>query len=189
MTLPSSGAITLAMVNVELGFASTAAISLNDTAVRTLAGKPSGAISMNDLYGKANQRPASSMSAFNLEDDLPTSGSGAVTAQCSMTFQPDGTMSYGGNGTTGSSAWTNITGGSPGANYWILVTVTSGTASNLGVTGTWQSLSTARQFGWTASALKNGTASRGASFTVKIAATSGGTALLTVSGVASATVS
>ena len=55
MALPSSGPISLADVNVELGLSATAQISLNDSAVRTLFGKPSGAISMSDGYGKANQ--------------------------------------------------------------------------------------------------------------------------------------
>lgn len=56
MTLPASGAISLAQVAVELGRASNAAITLNETAVRTLAGKPSGAISLSDLYGKSNYK-------------------------------------------------------------------------------------------------------------------------------------
>ena len=55
MALQTSGAISLQQVNVELGKTSTAQISLNDTAVRTLLGKPSGTISMQDAYGKANE--------------------------------------------------------------------------------------------------------------------------------------
>lgn len=54
MTLPASGAISLSDVNTELGYSSTAQISLNDSAVRTLAGVSSGAISLDDLHGKAN---------------------------------------------------------------------------------------------------------------------------------------
>ena len=53
MALQTSGAISLQQVNVELGNTSTATISLNDTAVRTLLGKPSGTISMQDAYGKS----------------------------------------------------------------------------------------------------------------------------------------
>lgn len=54
MTLPSSGIITLAQVNQELQRPSpyNQTISLNDTVVRQLFGKPSGVISMSDGYGK-----------------------------------------------------------------------------------------------------------------------------------------
>lgn len=55
MTLPVSGAISLNQVNVELGLAGTTLISMNQASVRTLAGVPSGAISMQNLQGKANQ--------------------------------------------------------------------------------------------------------------------------------------
>jgi len=54
MTLPASGLITMANVNQELRRASpyNQAISMNDTAVRTLAGAPSGVYWMSNLHGK-----------------------------------------------------------------------------------------------------------------------------------------
>lgn len=52
MALPT-GTISMSEVNVELGKNSTATISLNDSDVRSLAEKPSGAISMGDLQGKS----------------------------------------------------------------------------------------------------------------------------------------
>ncbi len=58
MTTPS-GQISLNDVNVELGLAGTTTISMNQTNVRTLAGVPSGAISMQNLQGKSNRVTAS----------------------------------------------------------------------------------------------------------------------------------
>jgi len=54
MALPNNTTISLSDVNSELGYSSTATISLNDAAVRTLAGVSSGAISMSNLWGKSN---------------------------------------------------------------------------------------------------------------------------------------
>lgn len=42
-------------INVELGYTGTQTITLNDAAVRALAGIPSGAISLSDFYGKSSE--------------------------------------------------------------------------------------------------------------------------------------
>jgi hypothetical protein len=60
MALVLSGALSMGgstadrSINCELGLSGTAQISLNDAAVRGLAGVPSGAISINDFYGAAS---------------------------------------------------------------------------------------------------------------------------------------
>jgi hypothetical protein len=54
MPLPSSGEISLNQVNTELAIPATTTISLNQTNVRTLAGVPSGQISMANLQGKSS---------------------------------------------------------------------------------------------------------------------------------------
>lgn len=55
MTLPASGPISFNNINVELGVAGITQASLGQTSYRTLAGVASGAISMSNFYGKANQ--------------------------------------------------------------------------------------------------------------------------------------
>lgn len=51
MALPTTGAITLGQVAAELNIALP--LTLGDSRVRALAGKPSGAISLGDLRGKS----------------------------------------------------------------------------------------------------------------------------------------
>ena len=54
MTLPASGVISFGSINTELTLSATAQITLDDTAVRTLAGIPTSGsqIAISDLYGK-----------------------------------------------------------------------------------------------------------------------------------------
>jgi len=54
MALPVSGPISFNAINVELDVAGTTQASLNQASYRTLAGVPSGEISLSDFYGKAN---------------------------------------------------------------------------------------------------------------------------------------
>jgi hypothetical protein len=53
MALPTSGLISLANVNTELKTTPTSLIRLNNSNVRYLATKPTGLISLSDLYGKS----------------------------------------------------------------------------------------------------------------------------------------
>lgn len=60
MALNSSGTISIGgstagqSINLELGRAATTSSNLNETALRTLAGVASGAIALNNFYGKSN---------------------------------------------------------------------------------------------------------------------------------------
>ena len=55
MTLPASGAISFNAINVELGVTGTTQANINQATYRTLAGVPSGQISLSDFYGKSNE--------------------------------------------------------------------------------------------------------------------------------------
>ena len=94
MTLNSSGPISLAgsttgqSIAIELGQSTTGQISLNDTAVRTLAGVSSGAIIMpTNFYGKSNRATISytfSSSTSNASLNV-TSISGYVAGKSDIT--------------------------------------------------------------------------------------------------------
>jgi len=67
VTLPTAGAISLTLVMNELRIANSSRaypISLGDSDVRALAGKPSGAISLSDLYGKSAASPVQPMTLY-----------------------------------------------------------------------------------------------------------------------------
>lgn len=67
MTMVSSGSISIGgsatcgglnrSINIELGRGATTSSNLNESALRTLAGVPSGQISMSNFYGKSNAFP------------------------------------------------------------------------------------------------------------------------------------
>jgi hypothetical protein len=79
MTLPASGAISMSQVNAELARASNASTNLNETIVRKLAGKPSGAISMNDLHGKNGLRFDGNLTVLpNATNDPATAWYGGI---------------------------------------------------------------------------------------------------------------
>lgn len=99
MTLPSSGPITMAMIAAELNI-SASGLSLNDSRVRALAGKTSGAISFADLRGKTSLiiRLVSSSPSAN--------GPGGTTAVIIVEIGNGFTTS--GAVVSGSSAYVNI---------------------------------------------------------------------------------
>jgi hypothetical protein len=66
MTLPASGPISMSQIAAELGISATG-LSLGDSRVRALAGKPTGALSFLDLYGKTSFPPVAYTIAFGYE--------------------------------------------------------------------------------------------------------------------------
>lgn len=55
MTIVSSGPVSIASINTELGAAATTQRDMNQSAVRTLLAVPSGAIGLYSAYGKSNK--------------------------------------------------------------------------------------------------------------------------------------
>jgi hypothetical protein len=151
MTLPASGAISFSAVNIELGLTSTAQISLNDAAVRTLFGDASGAVAMADAYGKSNtsvpgaptsvSASASSSSAISVSFSAPS-----CTGHLSIDYYQVVCMSSGSNSATGSSSPISVTGLSASTSYTFKVRAhnskgygcyssSTGTATTQAVTG------------------------------------------------------
>lgn len=97
MALPSSGAITASMINVELGRAANAPFSLNDTQVRALADKPTGTIKFSDFWGKSN--------AASLLFTPTFYNHGGNASYGYIELSSDGVMHYGGNGLDFIGSW------------------------------------------------------------------------------------
>lgn len=155
MPLVSSGAISIGgsttdrSINLELGRSATATSSLNESALRTLAGVASGTISLSSFYGKANASVAiSNQSAIN-NSRAGLGGTAVARYQLNL---------------NGAAYRTNISGSLVSINgEWL----TSGSASLFdvyatwsgsggtvtGTTGSWLNLATTRE--WTLSATNN----------------------------------
>lgn len=90
MALPSSGALSLSMVNTELKKSASAVISMNDADVRALAGVASGAISLSNFYGKSNMTLIGTFSVSMVR--VPTSGYYMGTAPNRVYKMEDATL-------------------------------------------------------------------------------------------------
>jgi hypothetical protein len=112
MALPASGAISFNAINVELGVAGTTQASLNQASYRTLAGVPSGAISMSDFYGKANQF-AFTISSNQTNANLRTLAVNAGWNESTKVVATIGSGVYCGSDTVGTPGLT-ISGSFPG---------------------------------------------------------------------------
>lgn len=124
MTLPT-GQISMSQVNTELGIASTTLISLNQANVRTLAGVPSGQISMSNLQGKSNQLTGQQTYTSPGTYTWVCPASGVSTISCAVlsggaggTSLTSGANSGGGGG---GLAYANNVSVTPGATYQIVV--------------------------------------------------------------------
>lgn len=161
-------------INIELGRAAGATSNLNETALRTLAGVSSGAISLANFYDKSNI----TFSLASLIDIVGTANPGD-TAFAEHRFETNGTMTYGTNSTFSTSMgnWASPTTTGIGSSYWIRYTQTSsgGVSTETGSSrGVWHQLSSQRIFGL--SKVNNGFAFR--IYTVEISSDSGGSTIV-----------
>ena len=114
MSLPTSGPINMSQVDVELGRAPDALVSLGETEVRNLANVPFGQIFLSNLYGKQYTYPAYGPGVYYFT--VPS----YVT---SLTVEKLVAAGGGGSGTNGAGdIWGGGGGGSGG--YYINETLT-----------------------------------------------------------------
>lgn len=181
MTLPASGnSISLSQVNTELGRGSTATISMNETAVRSLFGKPGSGntISMSDGWGKSN-----------ITISLPALGVYGTaypgeTAYAELIFSSNGDINAGTSniGIQDPGNWATPTTTGIGSSYWVRFTQTGsyGTGGFGGATqygsakGVWHQISTTLYFG----VQRSGNGMGGFYYTIQIASDSGGSNIL-----------
>lgn len=149
MALPSSGAISFSQINTELNFTSTAQLSIDSSAARTLAGVPSGTISLSNFYGKSN---------FSFTTDTAVLGAGPIAPGASYSYPVVYTRtagsgsvtptlaSYPSGFTAGSASWTpssvTLNGTTTTGTITYTITVPAGTPAgtytwvwNVGATG------------------------------------------------------
>jgi len=166
MTIKSSGTISIADIATELGIGANG-LGLNDSRVRSLAGIPSGPISLASLYGKSNAKLVNSYDGTGaIANSVGTASASAV-----YRFNSDGTTSSG-------SSWFAPATAGIGTSYWCKASLVSGQSPTFGATGAWIQLSTGPSWSNT-----TGTGSIGLTKTstlrIDIAASSGGAILET----------
>jgi hypothetical protein len=147
MTMPSSGPISLGQANTELGRSATATLTMNDSALRTLAGVGGSGTTwgMNSLYGKS----ARTFSLASLTSISGTAFEGGF-AYAEYVFYADGTTGYFSSEGSGSFGnWTTPTTSGIGSSYWIKFTETgsAGAATETGSgRGIWNQLNVAQYY-------------------------------------------
>lgn len=155
MPLVSSGEISIGgsttdrSINLELGRSATATSNLNESALRTLAGVASGAISLSSFYGKSNASVAISNQSADNYSKAGIGGTAVARYQLNLNGAAYRT-NVGGTLVSISGEW--LTSGS--ASLFDVYATWSGSGGTVtGTTGSWLNLATTRE--WTLSATNN----------------------------------
>jgi hypothetical protein len=181
MTMPSSGPISLGQANTELGLSATALISMNDAAVRTLAGVGGSGTqwSMNSLYGKSAGFATVSLATLPSQSFAFYTGDFAI--DITLILYANGTWSVqDDSGEQNYGNWGSPTTSGAGGNYWVRFTRTSYTPIgdpefSTDTTG-WQNLGVYRLVNaFTSFDSINSTS---ATYTIQIATDSGGSNII-----------
>jgi len=168
MPLVSSGEISIGgsttnrSINLELGRSATATSSLNESALRTLAGVSSGQISLSSFYGKSNASVAiSDQTAYNYSL-VGIGGTATATYRLHSNGQAYRT-DFGGTLVSINGEW-RVSGDTSLFDAYATWSGSGGTVG--GTTGSWVNLGTTRD--WTLTAT-NTYASRTLSLQIRLA--------------------
>jgi hypothetical protein len=159
MALASSGTMSIGgttstrSINLELVRAQNATSSMGESALRTLAGVSSGAISISNFYGKSNVPTLafSNGNSISVKGDLSGTGDTAI-----FYLNTDGTFSYyiDNSGGTAPTAWLSptTTNGSSSFEFKVITTVPTNCVLTVGrvngSTTTRSAISSAWDSGW-----------------------------------------
>ncbi|WP_444957607.1 hypothetical protein [Microbulbifer sp. ZKSA002] len=169
MTTPT-GQIGFSDLSTEIGESSTSQRSLNDSNVRTLAGKSSGQIGLGDCRGKAWYTYTTAMNNYASRRSV-TSTYSTTNNYHKIYFNTDGSITTNGAVESGSTRWVSQT-GTPGNDFDIRVTVTTnGTGNELSngmEANTWYSLASDQYFEHHVSRTTNGSTSGESKFKVEL---------------------
>lgn len=140
MTLASSGTLSIGgststrSINLEIGRAATATTGLNDSPVRTLAGKASGTIGIGDCYGKTfNTTGQTSYTTSGTFSFIVPAGVTSICALCVGGGGKGGVGTAASSGQGGGLSYSNAISVTPGETLTVVVgvgNVTSGTTGD-----------------------------------------------------------
>lgn len=171
MTLAASGTMSIGgststrSINLELGRAAGATSSLGETALRNLAGVPSGAISMSNFYGKSATTFSLSALSAGVSDTQVAPDTATITVRLKRNGDLDVVTLFG----TDFYDWGSPNATTLGDGYEARLTKNSGTNPTGSALGTWLALSSQRD--WTLQQV--GVGSVTANVTLEIRITSG----------------
>jgi len=156
MALQSSGAISLNDIHVEAGGSSGTTASINDSDIRGLIGKASGAtMSFSEWYGASSLDLRTALSIGNIDNEDTTEDTVTVYSGIRMDRDGSGHRIYGVNSllvsSTNSYQWLTSIGATNGDGFQIYVSATgpsvsSGSGANVGTFNTWLTMNTNRSW-------------------------------------------
>jgi hypothetical protein len=163
MALQSSGAISLNDIHVEAGGSSGTSASINDSDIRGLIGKSSGAtMSFSEWYGASNVAIRTAWNPSNITRNKTSEGGDFYTVFAGMKLYRNGeggaiSSFYFGNGgspqdfVSSTYQWLTATGSTNGDGFQVYVTyssysVSSGTGTIQGSYNSWLTMNTNRSW-------------------------------------------